>query len=65
MTTKTPTTEQLEALNAFRVKYGRKWRNTLVDKWMLGTDDREPNGHLLRQLRNQFGPSWLATFQPE
>ncbi len=25
-------------------------------------DTVEPNGHALRQIRNRFGPSWLAAY---
>lgn len=59
-----PSPEQLQALQAFADKKGRSWKQALSDAWMNGSDDREPNGHLLRQLRNQFGPSWLATYKP-
>lgn len=55
-----PTQEQMEALRAFAKKYGKDWKQELCDKWMCGADANEPNGHLLRQVRNQLGPSWLA-----
>jgi hypothetical protein len=53
------TAEQTAALQGFANKHGRKWKGTLSDMWMNGQDERQPNSHLLRQVRNQFGPSWL------
>jgi hypothetical protein len=58
--TPTPTPEQLDALRAFAAKYGRFWKDVLLTKWITGTDANEPNGHLLRQVRNQGGPRYLA-----
>jgi hypothetical protein len=58
----TPTPEQLEALRAFAAKHGAGWKVILHGKWMNGGDVNEPNGHLLRQVRNQGGPRWLTKF---
>jgi hypothetical protein len=58
-----PTQEQLQALREFAKKYGRNWKQELSDMWLAGRDANEPNGHLLRQVRNQCGPSWLAKFK--
>lgn len=58
-----PTAEQLAALTAFAVKHGRTWKSTLLAKWANGSDANEPNGGLLRQVRNAFGPSWLERFK--
>jgi len=58
-----PTTEQLAALQAFAKKYGRYWKDALRTAWMNGRDDQEPDGNYLRQVRNQFGPSWLIKFK--
>ena len=60
-----PTTEQLAAVQAYATKYGEGWKRQLVLAWNQGTDVREPQGHLLRQVRNQFGPTWLSKFKPE
>lgn len=61
-----PTTEQKHALDAFAVKYGTTWRDTLTDKWMKGHDANEPGGHLLRQVRNHCGgPKWLFKYTPD
>jgi len=55
----TPNAEQLEAVKAFATKHGRTWKDKLLTAWMNGADAREPNGHLLRQVRNTLGPRWL------
>lgn len=65
----TLTDEQREALTTFAAKHGSRWKDRLLDAWMTGRDASEPNGHALRQVRNRFGPSWLADqdtleFQP-
>jgi hypothetical protein len=54
-----PTPDQIAAVAAFAVKHGRKWRAALADAWWTGRDASEPDGHLLRQVRNRFGPAWL------
>jgi hypothetical protein len=55
----TPSAEQLAALQAYAAKHGAQWKRKLYAAWFSGRDDREPGGHLLRQVRNQAGPSWL------
>jgi hypothetical protein len=60
-----PSEEQLAAVQAFAAKYANLrggWKEHLITCWMSGADAREPSGHLLRQVRNQFGPSWLETY---
>jgi len=61
--TPSPTPEQLAALSAYARKYGNTWKQSLNHAWATGRDAHEPDGHLLRQLRNTFGPSWLAKFR--
>jgi hypothetical protein len=61
----TPNEEQLAALAKFEAKHGRQWKRILNNKWFEGTDCNEPDGHLLRQVRNQFGPQWLENFFQE
>jgi hypothetical protein len=56
---KEPTPEMTAALQAFADKYGRRWKTELITRWMNGRDDYEPMGSYLRQVRNQFGPTWL------
>ena len=57
--------EQLEALRTFAKANGRAWKSKLNDEWMTGryavyngTDDYGS----LQQIRNRFGPTWLARF---
>lgn len=61
-TKRMPNEEQLKALNAYKAKHGRYWKRDLMNAWMNGSDANEPDGHLLRQIRNQFGPAWLTRF---
>lgn len=53
------TVDQVEALRAFATKYGPKWKSILMAMWIKGIETKEPNGHLLRSVRNNLGPSWL------
>ena len=62
------TPEQAERLRNFKAQYApqcRSWKQRLLDMWFLGFDTDEPNGHLLRQIRNQHGPSWLIALKDE
>jgi hypothetical protein len=58
-----PTPEQLQALKAFAFKYGKQWKSHLAERWLDGRDAQEPDGHLLRQVRNRLGPRWLERYQ--
>ena len=62
---KHPTPEQYLALARFHDKHGRNWKQKLNLAWSNGTDANEPDGALLRQVRNQFGPEWLAKWNGE
>lgn len=55
--------EQRQRLEEFAKKHGSTWRATLHNMWWTGDDARQTNGHLLRQIRNQFGPVWLANLK--
>jgi hypothetical protein len=55
-----PSPEQLAAVAAYAARHGRTWRADLAAAWLTGRDAREPDGHLLRQVRNTCGPAWLA-----
>jgi len=55
-----PTPEQAIAIAQFKAKYGQHWKEELASKWWSGRDVSEPNGALLRQVRNTLGPQWLA-----
>lgn len=57
------TVEQRGALDLFAAKYGAGWKVLLLNAWLNGTDAGEPSGHLLRQIRNQFGPKWLTNYE--
>jgi len=52
------TIEQAEALTQFRLKNGPKWREKLLEGWMVAA---YPGA--LQQIRNQFGPKWLANLK--
>jgi hypothetical protein len=62
------TEDQLAALRSYSNTFGRTWKSKLNTAWFNGTDVYEANergesiGYLLRQVRNQFGPSWLVKF---
>lgn len=60
---KQPTEEQLEALRSFKAKWGVQWKAELSSQWARGGEGggymSRPDGHLLHQLRNSFGPTWL------
>lgn len=59
-----PTPEQITALNTFRAAAGREWKDKLITAWMRGAYPylATSYSHLLQQVRNQFGPSWLMKF---
>lgn len=65
-----PTPPQLQALEAFRLKYSDRrllkirryidWVEALQCAWAQGWDDREPGGGCLRMVRNTpGGHEWL------
>ena len=56
-----PSPDQLAAVAAYAARRGRTWRAELAAAWSTGRDTAEPDGHLLRQVRNTYGPTWLAT----
>lgn len=58
-----PTPDQLQRLIRYAEIHGPGWKLQLVDDWWTGRDVRRPDGHLLRQVRNQLGPTWLDGFQ--
>lgn len=51
------TDEELRTLVDFRRRNGRRWKSKLLDLYLFGKDDREPNGASLRHIRNRQGPS--------
>ena len=54
-----PSQEQLAALQRYANSNGRYWKRSLSSAWSSGADERESDAAFLRQVRNQFGPSWL------
>lgn len=62
-TQRQPTPDQLQRLIRYAERHGPDWRSKLVHDWWTGRDAAQPDGHLLRQVRNQLGPTWLAKFQ--
>lgn len=58
-----PTDDQLERLRQFAQVHGLEWKRRLSDAWQTGADAQLADGHLLRQVRNQLGPTWLAQFR--
>lgn len=58
-----PTPEQLAAVAAFALRHGLAWKEALASAWWNGSDCREPDGHLLRQVRNRYGPAWLESVE--
>ena len=69
MTTPTPspTDAQIAAIVRFAAANGRAWRAALADAWLDGyarcAISQEGDKALLQQVRNGFGPSWLARFK--
>lgn len=53
------TPEQRSRLIRFKNEAGPAWKSELVAAWLIGADAMLPDGHLLRQIRNQWGPQWL------
>lgn len=56
-----PNPAQLAALQRYANGHGRTWKSQLSQAWSLGRDECEPDGALLRQVRNVFGPGWLLS----
>lgn len=56
------TPEQREALRDFAKNNGRYWKQELNTAWFYGREPG-PSSHLLRQIRNNLGPTWLTNFR--
>lgn len=48
---------ELATLIRFRARVGRRWKSKLLDLYLSGRDDSEPEGPGLRHIRNRQGPS--------
>ncbi len=59
--TRQPSEDQLGALKRFAAAHGAQWKAKLAAAWPR--DIPGPDGALLRQLRNNFGPTWLNRFK--
>ena len=46
-------------MTTFKMANGRYWKRALLKLWQEGGDENQP---YLRQLRNQFGPTWLMRY---
>lgn len=55
--------DQRQRLVDFARQHGSGWRETLNQMWWVGKDANQRDDHLLRQIRNQFGPCWLANLK--
>jgi hypothetical protein len=55
------TSDELDALQRYAAKHGRRWKSVLRDAWM-GLPPHDDAG-TLRNLRNSHGPAWLDKFQ--
>lgn len=51
------TDAELRTLIRFRRRVGRRWKSKLLDLYLFGKDDSEPEGPGLRYIRNLQGPS--------
>jgi hypothetical protein len=51
--------DQRARIIEFRDSHGKGWKATLSSMWWDGRDADQRDGHLLRQVRNQYGPAWL------
>ena len=54
------TAEQKAALRAYALRNARFWKRRLWVAWIDGSDAKEPEGAVLRQIRNTHGPSLLT-----
>lgn len=58
------TDEQLHALEFYAEYHGKDWKEQLASDWSTGRDAKFTcYGHLLRQIRNNLGPEWLANWE--
>lgn len=54
-----PSPDQASAVLGFAEEHGRNWKSALSTCWMRASYEGREDGHLLQQVRNQLGPSWL------
>jgi len=59
-----PSTAELAALREYAERKGPDWKAKLYEDWWHGREvNAIPDGHLLRRVRNNFGPKWLNKFE--
>jgi hypothetical protein len=55
--------DELQALSDFAAEYGREWKQYLLAAWLsYAYKGRHMGGRdsgILRNIRNEFGPTWL------
>ncbi|MCY1434923.1 hypothetical protein D9M71_510000 [compost metagenome] len=59
------TVEQAAALLRFAEKHGRFWKSRLMESWLRDADLRDPDGALLRQVRNTITLNRLRLLRME
>ena len=57
------TNEQIEAIQQWAKRHGRKWKSALRDAWMSGDYDTFEQSAELQRIRNEYGPTWLVAFR--
>ncbi|MUZ74532.1 hypothetical protein GOZ90_17745 [Agrobacterium vitis] len=55
------TADQVQALQAYAARHGRRWKSVLNRVWM-GEPPHDDAG-TLRGLRNSHGPTWLQFYR--
>lgn len=61
-----PSPEQLAALERFAARQGRDWKYALNIVWMNGSyGNIGDDSAYLQQIRNNFGPQWLETYEQQ
>ncbi|HEY9826951.1 MAG TPA: hypothetical protein V6D19_16045, partial [Stenomitos sp.] len=60
-----PNPEQLAALESAKAFWGKQWKQELSECWLSSRYPYQLDAqkHLLQQVRNQGGPSFLKTFR--
>lgn len=55
------TAKEEQALQAYAIRHGRRWKSILNHVWMGGAP--HDDGGTLRRLRNSHGPTWLQSYR--
>mgnify|MGYP004450879351 FL=1 len=54
--------EKIQALTEYATWAGKGWKDRLVTDWMRAGSRFRGEYHILHQIRNTHGPSWLDRF---